>query len=74
MQTDAPISSPCPHRRCEKTQEDVVSNVLKTADEEDEEAALSVHTRFGSIPGGRIRDHVLDNGAWRDSLLYSPGN
>jgi RimJ/RimL family protein N-acetyltransferase len=22
-------------------------------------------------PEGRIRDHVLTNGAWRDSLLYS---
>lgn len=28
-------------------------------------------TKLGFTPEGRIRDHVLTNGAWRDSLLYA---
>lgn len=37
----------------------------------DNHASQRLLARLAFTPEGRIRDHVLTNGAWRDSLLYS---
>ncbi|MDQ3987651.1 MAG: GNAT family N-acetyltransferase [Actinomycetota bacterium] len=37
----------------------------------DNAASLTIVTRLGFTQGGRLRDHVFTNGAWRDSILYS---
>lgn len=37
----------------------------------DNEASIAVAKHLGMSYEGRIRHHVLTNGAWRDSLLYS---